>query len=96
MALWAAKIYIPGFLLAEGYGALFAGALVLAALNTVLKPLLRLLTFPLVWITFGLFNIVIYAFLLWIADLLLTQLTIETPIALLFSSILIGLANSFF
>ena len=53
-----------------GYGSL-AGvvvfAVVLALLNTFVKPLLQVLTFPLGCLTLGLFVLVINAFLFWLA-----------------------------
>lgn len=95
-ALWVAKTYFEGFVLTDGYGALVIGAGMLAALNLFVRPVLRLLTTPIRWLTIGLFNFVINVIILWLADLLLPSLMIHGFTTLFFSSILIGLANIFF
>jgi len=46
---------------------LFIGVAVLAILNTVLKPILKILALPLTCLTLGLFSFVINAFILWLA-----------------------------
>ncbi len=93
-ALWAAAQYIPGFSLAEGTPTLVVGAIVLALLNTFLRPILMLISAPLRWLTLGLFTIVVYMAILWTADALLASLTISNLKALFLSALLIGLANA--
>jgi putative membrane protein len=44
-----------------GYGSLIVTALILALLNATIKPLLKVLTFPLAFLTLGLFYWVISA-----------------------------------
>jgi putative membrane protein len=95
-ALYIAETYFPGFLLSGGLETLILGALVLALLNTFLRPILMLATLPLRWLTFGLFNIVIYGFILWLADLFLTQITITDYTTLFWASIIVAIANAFF
>mgnify|MGYP001588251944 CR=1 FL=1 len=95
IALYVCAAYFPQFILGGGWYTLLVGALVLAVLYTFLRPILKLVTLPLSWVTFGLFNIVITIFLLWIADQFLTQLTIEGFKTLFWTAIIIGLANSF-
>ena len=55
----------------DGWGPLLIGAAVLAIANTIIKPILTLLTLPLVIITLGLFlfviNVAMLAFAEWIA-----------------------------
>ncbi len=95
-ALWLARKYFPGFMMAAGEEALVAGALVLALLNTFVRPILRLVTLPLRWITLGLFNIVINIAILALADYLLPQLTIQGFPTLFWTSLIVALANAFF
>jgi putative membrane protein len=63
--LLVAYLY-PGVTLASFTAALIA-ALVLGLLNTVVRPLLVLLTFPVTLITLGLFLFVINALMFWAA-----------------------------
>lgn len=94
--LYLAKTYISGFFLTGGMETIIIGAIILALLNTFIRPILRFVSAPLVWITFGFFGLVINMFILWIADLFLTQITIEGLWALFVGSLVIGLANAFF
>lgn len=96
IALYVAESYFPGFLLSGGLETLIAGALVLAVLNTFLRPILMLATLPLRWLTFGLFNIVIYGTILWLADSFLTQITITDLSTLFWVTIIVAIANAFF
>ncbi len=56
---------MPGFQLSGFVPALFA-ALVLALVNTIVKPILFVLTLPLTIVTLGLFLLVLNAIMLWL------------------------------
>ncbi len=64
--LLAAKI-VPG-LKVKSFGSAFIFAAVFAILNKLLLMVLVFFTFPLLLISFGLFLLVINAFLFWLAD----------------------------
>jgi putative membrane protein len=69
-ALWVADALFDGVRI-DGVGAFLIGAAVLGLANAVLKPLLALLTLPLIIVTLGLFylliNIAMVALAEWIA-----------------------------
>lgn len=96
IVLYIAKVYFPGFILNGGMATLLVGALVLTILNIFVAPILRLVATPLLWLTFGLFGIVINILLLWFADQFLTQLTIVDVSTLFWVSIIVALANALF
>lgn len=58
LALWVANGLFGGVVL-HGWGAYLAGAAVLGAANAVLKPLLAILTLPLILVTLGFFYLLI-------------------------------------
>ena len=106
-ALWVATHYLTDFSLAPQAfhfldwfkispltQSLITGGILLAVLNTFIRPILKLVSFPFLIITFGLFNIVINLALLWLADWWLAALTINGFPAYLFGSILIGIVNT--
>jgi putative membrane protein len=64
--LLTAKV-VPG-VRARSFGGAFVFAIVLAILNKLLFGLLVFLSLPFIIITFGLFALVINAFLFWLAD----------------------------
>ena len=71
-------------------------AIVLGVLNSVVKPILKLLSLPLTIITFGLFSFVITAIIILIADGLMgTYFETSGFWSALGFGIIIGLLNSF-
>jgi putative membrane protein len=63
-ALWAAAAIVPGLEFNGGVGRLLLVAAVFGIVNTTLRPLLTILTCPLIVITLGLFTLVINALML--------------------------------
>lgn len=69
-ALWAAVRLVPGVSFTGDPRLLLVVALVFGVLNTLVKPVLWLLTLPFLVITLGLFTFVLNAFLLWMTSAL--------------------------
>ena len=77
VALWVAAWLVPGITFGEGkFGSKFATivlvAVVFGIINAVVKPIAKLLSFPFIILTLGLFTFIVNAFMLqlteWIAD----------------------------
>jgi len=86
-ALFTAFI-LPGVHLNGLAGALVV-AMVLIVLNTFLKPILKVLTLPINFITLGFFTLVINGFIIWLADSLIADFMIDGLIwAVLFGLIM--------
>jgi putative membrane protein len=64
-ALWVAAHAVTGITYNGDY-ALLVVALIFGVLNASVRPLLKVLTFPLLIVTLGLFTFVINAFMLWL------------------------------
>ena len=94
--LLVAKTYFSGFVLGGDNTTLVIAAFLLTLLNFVVKPLLKIITIPFVWITFGLFNIVINITILFMLDALLQNLSIQNIWTYLLISTIIAIANSLF
>jgi len=78
---------------------LFLGVAVLAILNAILRPILKVLALPLTCLTLGLFSFVINAFILWLAASLnlgfrITGTGLNAFLAALVGSILISAINA--
>ena len=69
-ALWVATRIVPGVTHSGSEASLFVVALVFGLLNALLRPLLTLLSCPLLILTLGLFTLVINAFILWLTSAL--------------------------
>jgi putative membrane protein len=63
-ALWAAAALVPGLDFQGGVGRLLLVAAVFGIVNSTLRPLLTVLTCPLIVVTLGLFTLVINALML--------------------------------
>jgi len=63
-ALWAAAAIVPGLEFSGGVGRLLMVAAVFGTINSTLRPLLTILTCPLIVLTLGLFTLVINALML--------------------------------
>jgi putative membrane protein len=66
MALIAVAYFAPGISV-DGFGSALLAALVLGLVNTLIRPLLVLLTLPITLLTLGLFILAINGFLFWFA-----------------------------
>ena len=64
LALIAVANYVPGIHV-DGFAAALVAALVLGLVNTMIRPLLLLLTLPVTLVTLGLFIFVINGLLFW-------------------------------
>lgn len=78
----------------KNFGTAFIVALVYSVINLLVGWLLVLITFPLMFITFGLFKFVINAFLLWITDLLIDDFEIKGFGTTLLAAFLITVIDS--
>jgi len=67
IAVWAAVRLVPGIQIESGIWPLFAVALILGGVNAIVRPLLRTLACGLVFLTLGLFLLVINAAMLLLA-----------------------------
>ncbi len=76
VALLAVAYVLPGIVVASFWSAMGA-ALVLGLLNTLVKPLLILLTLPITIVTLGLFLLVLNALVFWLAGSLFKGFQVE-------------------
>jgi putative membrane protein len=66
IALFLAVYFVPGINLESGWTSILWLALIFGLINAFLRPLLKLLTCPLIFLTLGLFTLLINTFLFWL------------------------------
>ena len=76
-SVWLVAAYVPGVLVREGVSSYFVIAAIFAVVNALVKPVLKLLSFPLLLLTLGLFLLVINAALLGLTAAITDRLTID-------------------
>jgi putative membrane protein len=67
LALYAVTYFLNGIQYSGDIKFFLIGGLIIGCLNTFVKPLMKLLSFPLMIITVGFFSIVINAIIFWLA-----------------------------
>lgn len=94
-ALLAAAYFVDGFNLnlSTGWESFAALVAVFSFISLVIKPLLKLFLGPLIIITFGLFNLVITAGILYIVDNYSENLTITGLPAIVYGTLIITIVN---
>ena len=90
LALLAVAYLYSGVVVTSFSGALIAAA-VLGVLNTIIRPLLVLLTLPVTLVTLGLFMFVINALMFWAAASLVSGLNVNGFWAALIGSLIYSL-----
>ena len=65
-ALWVATQIVPGVGYAGGAGPFLTVALIFGIINAIIRPVLKLLTCPLILLTLGLFALVVNGLMLWL------------------------------
>ncbi len=73
-ALWVATQVVPGVSYAGGPVPMLGEALVFGVLNASLRPVAKILTFPLIIVTLGIFALVINGLMLWLTSSLSSAL----------------------
>lgn len=100
LALYLVTKFIPDVQYTGGIAFFALGGIVIGTLNTFVKPLMKLLSFPFILVTAGLFILLINAILFWltmqavnaisIADI---SVNITSPWTYLWGAVVFGLVN---
>jgi putative membrane protein len=96
-ALWAAAALIPGLAFTGGPGKLLLVAAVFGIVNSTLRPLLTILTCPLIVLTLGFFTLVINAVMLmvtgWLSESWNLGFTVSGFWPAFFGGLVVGLVS---
>lgn len=90
VALIAVTYLLPSIQV-DGFGSALLAALVLGFFNTLVRPVLALLTLPITVITLGIFYLVLNGLLFWFASALLPGFHVAGFWAAVFGAILYGI-----
>jgi len=90
LGLWLVTILVPG-IRARTAGDLLLAALVLGAINAIIRPLLWLLTLPLTVLTFGLFALLINAFMVKLTAMLVPGFEVDNFANALLAAVIMAL-----
>ena len=95
LALYAAYYFVPGFVINGSWKEYLLAGAFLGLLNLVVKPILKMISMPLIILTLGLFTLVINGLLLWTVDYIFDFVSIKDTMALLYAVVIITIVNLF-
>lgn len=88
ISLWVAVVLIPGISYEGAWWGLLLVAIVFGVINALVRPVLVLLSCPLIVLTLGLFIFILNAFLLWLTGQVSGALGLDFRVTGFFSAIL--------
>lgn len=89
VALLAVTYLLPSIQV-DGFGSALLAALVLGFINTLVRPVLALLTLPITVVTLGVFYLVLNGLLFWLASALLPGFQVGGFVSALLGALLYG------
>ncbi|HEX4020404.1 MAG TPA: phage holin family protein [Acidobacteriaceae bacterium] len=95
LALMIVAYIVPGFIV-ENFRMALIAALVVGLLNATVGFALKILTFPLTFLTLGLFLVVINALILWLASALVPGFKIKNFLAAILGAIVLTVVHILF
>ena len=96
LAIFLADYLVPGIVFQGDILTLFIAGLLLGLINFILKPIVKLISAPLIILTLGLFIIIINIALLWLLEYFVPDLTITGFWSYFWGVMIISIVNMFF
>lgn len=93
-ALLVVEYIVPGFRLSNLWTAVVA-AVVIGVVNTLIKPVLQLITLPISILTFGIAAFLINVLLLWLSSMLVPGFEIDNFGTAILASVVLSLVSWF-
>ena len=94
LAVWVADYFLNGVRISSDAKTIIIVALVLALLNTFVKPILVVLTIPVTIVTLGLFLLIINALMVKWADSLIEGFTVDGWWSAILFSLIVSLVSA--
>ena len=94
-ALWVAVQIVPGITFTGDWAPFFGVALVFGVVNAFIRPIVKLFTLPILFLTLGLFAFVVNGMMLWLTGYLSSRLGMHFYVDGCWTAILGALVVSF-
>lgn len=93
LGIWAAARLVPGIYFNGNWKWLILAGAVLGFINFFIKPIVKIISLPLIWVTLGLFTIVINILMFNLVAHIVPALVIETWTAAFWAVVVISVIN---
>lgn len=94
LSLLIVDILFPGVDLAN-FPAAMVAAVVIGVVNSFIKPILSILSFPVTLLTLGFFALVVNGFCFWLASILVPGFVVKGILAFLLGPVVLSIASTF-
>jgi putative membrane protein len=95
LGIWVSTRLVGGIHFFGDWKLLILAGAVLGFINFFIKPIVKLISLPLIWLTLGLFTIVINILMLVLASKIVGVLVIDSWVAAFWAVIIISIINYF-
>lgn len=93
LGIFLSQKYVPGVSFTGSVQILVLTGVILGLINFFIKPILKIITFPLRILTFGLFGLIINMLIIWLVDIIFPELIIAGIVPLFWTSLIVWLIN---
>lgn len=93
LGIYLATRIVYGFEFTGTYLEFAIAAVLFTLINWLIRPVVKFVSGPLIFVTLGLFTIVVNMVMLWLLDLVIPTLSILSFTALLLATVIIGITN---
>lgn len=94
LGLLIVDLVVPGVDIANFPAALLA-AVAIGVVNSVIRPVLSVLSLPINFLTLGLFSLVVNGFCFWLASLFVPGFVVNGLLAFIFGPVILSFASTF-
>ncbi|NEP20426.1 MAG: phage holin family protein [Leptolyngbya sp. SIO4C1] len=94
LSLLVVDLVVPGVNIATFPAALIA-AVSIGLVNAIIRPVIKVLSLPLTFITFGLFSLVVNGICFWLASLAVPGFSVHGPLALILGPVILSAVGTF-
>jgi putative membrane protein len=93
IAIWVAALLVPGVVLSSDFAQVLLVALIFGLVNAFVKPVIKLLALPLIFLTLGLVTLVINAGMLILTDRFAAGLMVADFTSAFLGALVISIVN---
>ncbi len=93
LAIYLADYYVSGVNLSGGWKLYLLCGFVLSIINVFIKPVIKFISLPLIFLTFGLFSLIINILVVWLLAYIIPQLTIVGLWAFIWTTVIVSFIN---
>ena len=94
LGLLIVDLAVPGVNIAN-FPAAMVAAVAVGAVNSVIRPVLSLLSLPINFLSLGLFSFIVNGFCFWLASLFVPGFLVSGPLAFIFGPVVLSFASTF-